>query len=436
MSQPGVVSSLADLLGDEGVSTDPKVLARCSVDSSGLSPILAERLPAGAADLVAFPRSAEELARTVALAVRSGIPVTIRGKGTGNYGQGIPTHGGIVIDTTRARVIQSIEPGRITAEAGASLAALEQAANAAGQQLLMYPSTAHSTVGGFLAGGSGGTGSVRHGMLHTGFALALDVVYADGSADLVHLEGPDTDPFIHNYGTAGVIARATVALEPLQDWHAFYASYSDFHDAFHDLRRVAALEPTPRLVSADPPTLAGALPRDPAVPAGRASLRAILDAATVEAATEIVVAGGGRVEAVRSGPRHTMRLSTISYNHPITWLQRAASEQYFHVEVSGDAIIDRVDELHTVYPGAMLHLEAQKDRPIGMVAAPYESAEQVYAGFERLTALGIGFHNPHQWFVDHEPQRTRELAARTDPHGLLNPGKLFDPSTSPISSRP
>jgi FAD/FMN-containing dehydrogenase len=54
----------------------------------------------------------------------------------------------------------------------------------------------------------------------------------------------------------------------------------------------------------------------------------------------------------------------------------------------------------------------------------------VYAGFEKLTELGVGFHNPHQWYVDYQPERTRELAARTDPHGLLNPGKLVDPAVS------
>jgi hypothetical protein len=59
-----------------------------------------------------------------------------------------------------------------------------------------------------------------------------------------------------------------------------------------------------------------------------------------------------------------------------------------------------------------------------MLAGRYESPEHVYAGIERLTALGVGVHNPHQWNVDFEVERTVELAARTDPHGLLNPGKL------------
>ena len=72
----------------------------------------------------------------------------------------------------------------------------------------------------------------------------------------------------------------------------------------------------------------------------------------------------------------------------------------------------------------MLHIEAQKGRPIGMLAGEYTTADDVWAGFEKLAALGVGFHNPHQWFVDYEPERTLALAETTDPNNLLNPGKL------------
>jgi FAD/FMN-containing dehydrogenase len=332
--------------------------------------------------------------------------------------------GGLVLDTTKARAIIEVGDGFITAEAGASVISLEQAANRAGQQLLMYPSTATSTIGGFFSGGSGGTGSIKHGMLHEDYALALDVVHAVPDATLVHVEGEAAEPYIHNYGTAGIIARLTLALEPLQDWRAFYASFDSFEQALSVIRPFADLEPTPRLVSADLPTLAEALPADPAIPAGRSSLRAILDVAAVPEATRLVESAGGRVEDVREGAQQTVKLSMISYNHPIEWLQKAYPNTYFHVEVSGDALVDRIDEVHAVYPGAMLHIEAQKGRPIGMLAGRYTSADEVYAGFEKLDAIGVGYHNPHQWYVDYMPERTLALAETTDPGHLLNPGKL------------
>lgn len=419
-----LAAELRDLLGDKGVSVELAAREKASVDGARMSPVVAEQLPLGFADLVAYPATAEEIALVVGAAVRHGVPITPRGKGTGNYGQGIPMAGGLVLDTSRAREIVEVGDGYLTAEAGATMLSVELAANKAGQQVLMYPSTAQSTLGGFISGGSGGTGSIKHGMLHHGYVLSLDVVHGVPDAELVHVEGEAAEPYIHNYGTAGIIARATVALEPLQDWRGFYASFPDFEGALSVIRPFADLEPTPRLVSADLPALANALPDDPAIVTDRASLRGILDAASLEEATRLVEAAGGTVEDVREGAQASMKISMISYNHPIEWLQKTDPGRYFHVEVSGDALVDRIDEVHAVYRGGMLHIEAQKGRPIGMLVGEYESAEEVYAGFERLAALGVGYHNPHQWFVDYEPERALAHAATTDPGNLLNPGKL------------
>lgn len=419
-----LVAELTDLLGPQGVSTDARVLERVAVDGARLSPILTAQLPLGHADLVAYPRNAEQIGMVVAAAVRHGVPITPRGKGTGNYGQGIPMRGGLVLDTTRAKAVLAVEQGALTAEAGALMLAVETAAHATGQELWMYPSTVQSTIGGFLSGGSGGTGSIAHGVNHLGFVAALDVVHATGEPDLVHVQGAQAQPYVHTYGTAGIIARATVRLEPAVDWAGTYTSFPDFHQALAVLRPLAALDPTPRLVSADLPAIAAALPADPAIPPGRASLRAILHPDTLTQATRLVERAGGRVDAVRYGPRVVIKMSMLSYNHPIEWLQKRSTLPYFHVEVSGHALIDRIDQVHAVYPGGMLHIEAQRDAPIGMLAAPYTGPEQVYAGFDVLAELGVGVHDCHQWYVDHEVDATRALAARTDPARLLNPGKL------------
>jgi len=415
---------LREILGDRGVSAEPRVRERASVDGAPMSPILAEQLPLGLADLVAFPTSAEQIAAAVGAASRHGVPITPRGKGTGNYGQGIPMRGGLVLDMSRARTIVEVGDGYITAEAGAQMVALEQAAWASGQALWMYPSTTQSSIGGFLAGGSGGTGTIEHGANHMGFVVALDVVHADGSGELVHVEGDEAQQYVHNYGTAGIIARATVRLEPLRDWRGLYASFPDFPSALSVLREIGRITPPPRLVSADNPWISAALPADDAIPAGRSSMRILLSADTIDAASALIESAGGRVEDVRDGAQTSMRISMLSYNHPIEWLQKSSATSIFHVEVAGDALVERIAEVEAVYPGGLLHIEAGHGVPIGMLAGRYESPEQVYAGIEALNALGVGVHNPHQWNVDFEIERTVEVAKRTDPDGLLNPGKL------------
>ncbi|NHI17899.1 FAD-binding oxidoreductase [Microbacterium excoecariae] len=415
--------ALVELLGPRGVTTDRRMLERASVDGARMSPVISELLPLGIAQIVAFPTTAEDIARVVDAAVSRGIPVTPRGKGTGNYGQAIPSRGGLVLDTSRARTIVEVADGVITADAGVPMAQLEQAARETGQQLWMYPSTMNSSVGGFLAGGSGGTGTIAHGANHMGFVVALDVVHADGSG-LHHVVGEEAQRYVHNYGTAGIIARASVRLEPAVDWRALYASFETFAGPLSVLRELGRLEPLPRLVSADTREVSAALPEDPAIPRGRASLRAILHPDTVAAATTLIEGAGGRVEDVRTGPAEGAKLSTLSYNHPIEWLQKSRPGHYYHLEVGGDILADDIALVHDTIGDGLLHIEAGHTVPIGMLAAEYTGPEEVLAAIARLEAIGVGVHNCHQWNVDFEMPRTVELARVTDPRGLLNPGKL------------
>ncbi|UFU13358.1 FAD-binding oxidoreductase [Curtobacterium sp. C1] len=421
-------SDLVTLLGERGVSADERTRARASVDEATMSPILSAQLPLGLADLVAYPASADDVAATLRAAVRHGVPVTTRGKGTGNYGQGIPLHGGLVLDTSRARAVVEVGEGWLTAEAGASMVALEQAAAATGQQLWMYPSTAQSTIGGFLSGGSGGTGSIAHGSNWQGFVTALDVALP-GADGLLHVEGDEAQPFVHTYGTAGIIARATVRLEPLQEWRAVYASFPTFEEALVAVRTLRGLDPVPRLVSADRAEVAATLPSDAAIPDDRASLRAIVDDAVLDEARALIEQAGGSVLDVREGLQQTTKVSMLSYNHPIWWLKRNTPDtEWFHVEVGGEALIDRIAEVEAVYPGGMLHIEAAHVGPIGMLTAPYTGAEDVYAGYPLLRDLGVRVHSPHQYYVDHGVEELVALKQRTDPEGLLNPGHVIDPS--------
>ena len=129
------------------------------------------------------------------------------------------------------------------------------------------------------------------------------------------------------------------------------------------------------------------------------------------------------VEAVRKGVNESIKVSTLSYNHPTHWLQKAEPDTWFHMECQGDALVERLDEVEAVYPGGTLHLEAGHGRMFGMLNGHFTTAEAAYEGVPALEALGVRVHSPHQYRVDHGTEAVRALAAGTDPFGLLNPGR-------------
>src|SRR5690606_7318442 len=113
-----------------------------------------------------------------------GIPVTPRGTGTGNYGQGMPLSGGIFLDMSGMGKVKEIGPGCLVAEPGAMLAKIDrQTRPHSGQELRLFPSTyATASLGGFIAGGSGGVGSIRWGGLRdAGNILSLKVATMEAS---------------------------------------------------------------------------------------------------------------------------------------------------------------------------------------------------------------------------------------------------------------
>jgi hypothetical protein len=104
------------------------------------------------------------------------------------------------------------------------------------------------------------------------------------------------------------------------------------------------------------------------------------------------------------------------------------------METGGAPLWDHPDAVRAVYDGPVhLHLELFRHGPGAMVVAGYRGEEAVLAGIPELEALGIGVHSPHQWYVDRNVGLATETARRTDPKGLLNPGKLT--STPPVDTR-
>lgn len=444
------VSALADdltrLLGDAAVSVDPRARRVASTDWAHLSPVLSAKLPAGLADVVAYPATADEIAVAVAAAHRRQVPVTPRGQGTGNYGQAIPLRDGLVVDTSRADKVLDVGEGYLTAEAGASFVAMEAAARRAGQELALLPSTVGSAIGGFLAGGASGTGAIENGFLWDGFVQALDLVPCTDEGTPVTLTGLDTRPALHAYGTTGVIARATVRLRPARTWEALFASFGAWSYAVAAGRELMLLAPAPRLLSIDEPELVGLLATDDAMPPGRVSLRATVTDSTLDAARRIVTGHGGQVEAVR--PRGAAYLASLSFNH-VTHRAKRSRPGIAHLQLGGecaelpavaraafDEPLVHLDGIrHGMEPGADGWPSGGQTGFGGLLLSRFTSVETFYAAVEVLRAAGVRVVDPHTWLLSGDLDALRAAAARFDPDGLLNPGKLPPASASSPRAR-
>ncbi len=178
MSHAYDTAALRALIGPIKWEDNPILVKQKSRDFYWYSPVLKRELEAVTADVVVSPTSESEVATVLAAAYRLGIPVTARGGGTGNYGQAMPLTGGILMSLAEMNKVRSVQWGRVVCEPGALLGDVDKAAEASGQELRMFPSTrATASIAGFVAGGSGGVGSITWGGLRDfGNVLRLRVM--------------------------------------------------------------------------------------------------------------------------------------------------------------------------------------------------------------------------------------------------------------------
>ena len=221
-------------IGDLAVETQPQKVRRRSRDFYWYSPILKRQLDQVTADAVVTPRSEAEIVRVAAACHRQRVPLTVRGGGTGNYGQAMPLQGGIVLDLSELTAVKAIGHGRVRAEAGIKLAELDAATIAdSRQELRLHPSTHKTgTIGGYVAGGSSGIGSITWGLLRDrGNILMARVVTMEAEPRILELRGADIQKVNHAYGTNGIITELELPLAPAYRWAEALLAFPDFATA-------------------------------------------------------------------------------------------------------------------------------------------------------------------------------------------------------------
>src|SRR5712672_4296941 len=139
MASQMLVEQFRHDIGSVSSTVDAREIRQKSHDFHWYSPVLTPQLQNCMADVVVQPQNEDEIAAVVTAAVRHRMPLTLRGGGTGNYGQSVPVKGGVLVDMTGFNQVLAVEPGRIQVQAGTVIGAALEAALGSGQQLMMYP---------------------------------------------------------------------------------------------------------------------------------------------------------------------------------------------------------------------------------------------------------------------------------------------------------
>ncbi len=231
--KPNVAAAKAALSHLE-MDEDAATIKLKSRDFFWYSPVLKSRMDHVVGDFVVCPRNEAEVIEVLKVCYQHDCPVTTRGAGTGNYGQAMPLAGGCVLHMKNMAAVKEVHPGRVIVEPGCLLKDLDAHCIAhSGQEIRMFSSTwATATIGGFIAGGSGGIGSVHWGSLRDlGNIIRLRVVTMEEEPQTLEFTGEDLARISHAYGTNGIITELEMPLAPAYDWVDIMVTFDDFMDA-------------------------------------------------------------------------------------------------------------------------------------------------------------------------------------------------------------
>ncbi len=214
------IAALKARLGHLKIEDNPALVQQKSRDFYWYSPTLKRQLADVTGDAIVSVASEQDVVDTLSACYALGIPVTPRGTGTGNYGQAMPLSGGVVLDLAPFNKVKAVRPGALVCEPGAIMEAIDHETRPQGQELRLHPSTyATASLGGFIAGGSGGVGSIKWGGLRDwGNIIRLKVATMEQTPRILELTGADLHKVSHAYGTNGIITEVEVPLAPAYEW--------------------------------------------------------------------------------------------------------------------------------------------------------------------------------------------------------------------------
>ena len=444
---------LHDIQGID-IALDSATLAAKSRDYFWYSPILSEQLDGKLGEALVKPKTEAEVIRIAAAAARHRVNITVRGGGTGNYGQCVPLEGGVILDITGLNRVLTIAPGHVTCEAGTLIAELEAAVRASdvvpgGQEILMFPSTRDiATIGGFIAGGYAGAGSVRNGILKdAGNVTMIRVVTLEETPRIIELRDADIQKVHHAYGTNGVITALTLTLKPAVDWVHHIALFDSYSAALK-----FGCEATEAIGESIDAFLITAVERRIApyyesefgdrFPASKDAIFSMVNPATLPAWRDMVQAHGGiesmALTEAQLKAQNLYPAFECAYNHT-TLMALKADKSWTNLQTvapwtNGTGIdIALVEKQMKRWGDEVLqHHEFGRQYggcvAFGLPLVSYFDKDRLYEIIKEFEADGCLVFDNHVYTIEDGGMKeidTQQIDFKkiADPHGLMNPGK-------------
>ena len=427
----------SELAGIETIA-EPSQVAKLSLDYYHFSPVLYDKLKDKRGNLAVRPKREAEVLRVAQVCVQYQVPLTVRGAGTGNYGQCVPLEGGIILDTTRLNQIVWLKPGLACMEPGVKMAAFDKKARESGWELRMVPSTYRSaTVGGFISGGSGGIGSILYGQLRDrGNLHAVRVVTLEDEPRVLELRGDEVQKVNHAYGTNGIITQLELPLSPAYPWAELIVTFDDFMNAArfgqalsdHDgiIKKLVSVHaaPIPSYFTALKDYLSE----------GKHCALLIVSESCLEPLQSLVNEYDGQITDSKSAQEvgKGTSLGEFTWNHT-TLLARSIDPSLTYLQTLFFTL-ERVEQLyHHFGDEVMMHLEFLRSEgkaiPAGLQIVRYTTQARLNEIIRYHEEHGAFIANPHTYILEDGGRKTidrqqLQFKELVDPYGLMNPGKM------------
>jgi glycolate oxidase len=437
-------------------STEPEDLACYGFDASGLK---------GEPALVAWPRSADEVAQVMKYAYDKDFAIVPRGAGTGMTAGAVPAKGAVVLSTEKLNSILEVNPEDLNAVVEPGVINGKFQRELAGRGYFYPPDPASlefCTLGGNVAENAGGPRALKYGVTRD-YVMQLEAVLPDGRIITTGVKthkgvvGYDlTRLLVGSEGTLAMITKIRLRFLPMpEDVSTLIAYFGDVEAAGRAVSEVIASGILPRTLEFMDSECIKAVEKFR--PTGLPTLIDALLLIELDGYPEVIEKEAQRVLEICRNWRAKCEVASDEEARQKLWdSRRAVSPALYHIspgKINEDVVVprSRLPEMLVAFKklseesgipivnfghagDGNIHVNIMADR---RDEEKYKKAQGlVQEIFKRVLDLGGTISGEHgvgltkAAYINMEIGETelelmRSLKRVFDPKGLLNPGKIF-----------